>query len=231
MTDQMNITRRRLLHAPGALGGLAMAIPFGSVLAAEEVYKWALTAVTPGTVTGPFYPLLNKPVDPGTDLTLIKGGSERAKGDLLFLMGQVLNIKGTPIKGVEVEIWQANAAGRYDHPSDGNPAPLDPNFTGYGVAVTDAEGRYRFKTIAPGAYPVIPGWDRPPHIHFQLTGRRDRQVTQMWFPDHPLNGQDRLFTNLSPAARQMVTGKIEAPTGSMESDAKIALFNIIIPNG
>jgi protocatechuate 3,4-dioxygenase, beta subunit len=83
----------------------------------------------------------------------------------------------------------------------------------------------------PGAYPVVPGWDRAPHIHIDLTGRTDRQTTQMWFPDHPLNAQDRLFINYPLAARKMLTCKIEAPTGYMEPDAKMALFNAILPNG
>jgi protocatechuate 3,4-dioxygenase beta subunit len=199
--------------------------------AAEEIHKWAFDAVTPGTVMGPYYPLLSKPMDPGTDLTFVAHQSRRAKGQFLYLMGQVLNVKGRPVKGVEMEIWQANSVGRYDHPSDGNPAHVDPNFKGYGLAVTDAEGRYRFKTIVPAGYPVVPGWDRAPHIHFLLTGRRDRHVTQMWLPDDPLNAQDRLLTSLSPAERKRVTATIEPPIASMESDAKIALFNIVVPNG
>jgi protocatechuate 3,4-dioxygenase, beta subunit len=234
MTEELYVTRRHLLQTSSALGALATMAPLCSALArdeGEEIYKWALADVTPSTVPGPFYPLVNKPIDPDTDLTRSKGADERAKGQLLYLMGQVLNIKGKPVKGVEVEIWQANAAGRYSHPSDGNPAPLDPNFKGYGVAITDAEGRYRFKTISPGAYPVVPGWDRAPHIHIDLTGRRDRQTTQMWFPDHPLNAQDRLFINYPTAARKMLTCKIETPTENMEADAKIALFNVILPNG
>jgi len=229
MLEQSGITRRRLLHASGALSAIAVAMPVHSVLA-DKIYKWALADVTPGTVMGPFYPMANKPIERSADLVSSKD-KQRARGQLLYVMGQVLNAKGRPVKGVEVEIWQANAAGRYDHPSDGNPAPLDPNFRGHGVAVTDAEGRYRFKTVVPGSYPVVPGWDRAPHIHFQLTGRRDRHVTQMWFPDHPLNAQDRLLTNLPPPARQKVTGKIAAPSGSMEPDAKIALFDIVVPNG
>src|SRR5437667_4725776 len=166
-----------------------------------------------------------------THLSMIKGGTARAQGQLLYLMGQVLDIKGRPIKGVKVEIWQTNAAGRYNHPSDPNPASLDRNFHGYGVTLTDADGRYRFKTIKPGAYPVTQGWDRPPHIHFELTGRADRHVTQMWFPDEPLNAQDRLFNGLRPAAQQMLTGKIEPPTGAMEPDSKVALVDRIGPNG
>lgn len=229
MLEQSGITRRRLLRASGALGAIVVAMPAGSALA-DELHKWALSEVTPGTVMGPFYPLANKPIDRSADLTS-SDGKQRPEGQLLYLMGQVLNAKGAPIKGVEVEIWQANAAGRYSHPSDGNSAPLDPHFKGYGVALTDGEGRYRFRTVVPGSYQVVPGWDRAPHIHFQLTGRRDRHVAQMWFPDHPLNAQDRLFTNLPSPGRQKVTGKIEPPSGSMEPDAKIALFNIIVPNG
>ena len=231
MATEIGLTRRQILHASIAASGLAMLGSAYAARAAEETYKWTLSEVTPSTVAGPFYPLLNKPADRDTDLTVIEGRPGRAKGQVLYLMGQVLNIKGSPVKDVEVEIWQTNAAGRYDHVSDPNQAPLDPNFQGYGVAVTDAEGRYRFKTVKPGAYPVIQGWDRPPHIHFQLSGRADRLVTQMWFPDDPLNGQDRLFNTLRPAAQQMLTAKILPPTANMEPDSKIALFNMIVTNG
>lgn len=231
MAAEIGVTRRQVLHASIAASGLAMLGSPYAARAAEETYKWVLTEVTPSTVAGPFYPLVSKPVDRDTDLTVINGRTTRAQGQVLYLMGQVLNIKGIPVKGVQVEIWQPNAAGRYDHPSDPNPAPLDPNFQGYGLTTTDAEGRYRFKTIKPGAYPVTQGWDRPPHIHFQLSGRADRLVTQMWFPDDPLNGQDRLFNVLRPAAQQMLTAKIQPPTANLEPDSKIALFNIIVTNG
>jgi len=231
MAAEIGVTRRQVLHAAIAASGLGMLGSPYPARAAEEAYKWVLTEVTPSTVAGPFYPLMSKPVDRDADLTVINGRTTRAQGQVLHLMGQVLNIKGAPVKGVQVEIWQTNAAGRYDHPSDPNPAPLDPNFQGYGVTTTDAEGRYRFKTVKPGAYPVTQGWDRPPHVHFQLTGRADRVVTQMWFPDDPLNGQDRLFNVLRPAAQQMLTAKIQPPTANMEPDSKIALFNIIVTNG
>lgn len=231
MAGEIRPTRRQLLHASVAASGLVLVGSLDVALAAEETYKWVLNEITPAITAGPFYPLLNKPAPAGTDLTVVKSRKERAQGQLLYLMGQVLNIKGNPIKGVKVEIWQANAAGRYTHPSDGNPAPVDPNFQGYGVAVTDAEGRYRFKTVKPGAYPVTQGWDRPPHVHFELTGRYDRQTTQMWFPDEPLNGQDRLFNVLRPAQQSMLTCKLEASTGNLQPNSKTAVFNIIMPNG
>ncbi|PYM18954.1 MAG: protocatechuate 3,4-dioxygenase [Candidatus Rokuibacteriota bacterium] len=231
MTDQMGITPRRVLQGSIALGGLTIAAPLAPALGAEEILKWGPGLTTPSTVAGPFYPLLSKPVDRDADLTVISGRKDRAKGPVVHVMGRVLNLKGDPVKGVQVEIWQANAAGRYDHPVDPNPAPLDPNFQGYGVVVTDAEGRYRFKTIKPGGYPLTQSSYRAPHIHFELTGRMDRHITQMWFPGELLNSQDQLFTVLSPRAQQKVTCKLEAPTGSMEPESQIALWDIVIPNG
>jgi protocatechuate 3,4-dioxygenase beta subunit len=232
MTDQIKITRRRLVGASGAVGYcLGMVMRTGSVLSDEEVYAWAPGKVTPSVDSGPFYPMLNKPVDPNTDLTSMGDRKESARGQFLYVMGQVFDIKRKPVKDIQIEIWQANSAGRYNHPSDGNPAPLDPNFKGYGIAITDVEGRYRFKTVIPGGYPVIPGWWRPPHIHFQVTGRRDRLISQMWFPDDPLNSQDRFLNFYPPAAREVLTCKIEPPTGGMEPDAKIARHYFILANG
>ena len=99
-----------------------------------------------------------------------------------------------------VEIWQANAAGRYRHQVDQHPAPLDPNFTGAGRCLTDADGRYRFITIKPGAYPWgnHPNAWRPAHIHFSLFGRAftQRLVTQMYFPGDPLFVQDPIFNSV-----------------------------------
>ena len=126
---------------------------------------------TPDQVLGPFYPL-TKPLDRGSDLTRIPGKPGRAHGQVIHLMGRVLDMKGEPLAGVKVEVWQANAHGRYVHESDYNPAPVDPNFEGFGVQITDKEGRYCFTTIKPFGYPThIPGWQRPPHIHFDVTGK------------------------------------------------------------
>ena len=102
------------------------------------------------------------------------------------MTGRVLDSDGRPVPDTLIEIWQANAAGRYAHPVDDHPAPLDPNFTGAGRCVTDSQGRYRFVTIKPGAYPWRNhhnAW-RPAHIHFSLFGRAftQRLVTQMYFP-------------------------------------------------
>ena len=113
-----------------------------------------------------------------------------------------VDLRGRPLSGIKVEIWQANARGRYSHTKDTNPAPLDPNFQGYGVQITDSNGRYRFKTIKPGADPTgIGNWSRPPHVHFDVTGRHEALVTQMYFPNEPLNAKDQLLQSAGRDSR------------------------------
>ena len=118
-------------------------------------------------------------------------------GQRIVVQGRVLDGDGRPVRNTLVEIWQANAAGRYRHDVDRHPAPLDPNFRGAGRCLTDAEGRYRFVTIEPGAYPWKnhPNAWRARHIHFSLFGPAfaTRLVTQMYFPGDPLFFQDPIF--------------------------------------
>jgi protocatechuate 3,4-dioxygenase beta subunit len=137
------------------------------------------------------------------------------------------------VRGAKVELWQANARGRYAHPADVNAAPLDPNFQGFGVQVTDAEGRYRFKTIKPGAYPVNPVNPvevRPPHIHFDVTGAKDRLVTQMYFPEEPLNEKDVLFRELG-AGKGAATGTVLPPTKDIEPESLLVNWDIVLEKG
>lgn len=194
-------------------------------------HKWAFYDVTPGTVMGPFYPLMNRPRRAGADLGCLPGRRARARGRLLYVAGRLVDVSGKPIAGAGVEIWQANAEGRYNHPSDGNSAPLDRNFAGYGVLRTGADGEFCFKTIFPSGYPVVRGWNRAPHIHFLITGRRDRHVTQMWFPDHPLNRQDRLLMNFGKKERARLIGRLEGPSPNMEAESRVARFDIVLTNG
>jgi protocatechuate 3,4-dioxygenase, beta subunit len=127
-------------------------------------------------------------------------------GERIIVGGRVLDTAGRPLRGTLVEVWQANAAGRYRHRADRWPAPLDPNFSGAGRCLTDDEGRYRFVTVKPGPYPWgnhHNAW-RPAHIHFSLLGRAfaQRLVTQMYFPGDPLFEYDPIFNSVpDPAAR------------------------------
>jgi protocatechuate 3,4-dioxygenase beta subunit len=122
------------------------------------------------------------------------------QGQRIVVAGRVVDEDGRPVAGALLEVWQANAAGRYRHAKDDHPAPIDPNFTGAGRTLTDESGRYRFTTIKPGAYPWRNhhnAW-RPAHIHFSLFGGsfRTRLVTQMYFPDDPLIAFDPILQSI-----------------------------------
>ncbi len=128
-------------------------------------------------------------------------------GERIIVTGRVLDEDGRPIRGALLEVWQANAAGRYHHEVDQHPAPLDPNFAGAGRCLTDDDGRYRFITVKPGAYPWgnhENAW-RPAHIHFSIFGQlfTQRLVTQMYFPGDPLFDFDPIFQSVrDPKARE-----------------------------
>jgi protocatechuate 3,4-dioxygenase, beta subunit len=147
-----------------------------------------------------------------TDLTSQHPGEPL--GQRIRVLGRVLDSGGRPVPHALVEVWQANAAGRYAHRVDQHPAPLDPNFTGTGRCLTDAEGNYEFVTIQPGAYPWgnhENAW-RPAHIHFSLFGRAftQRLVTQMYFPGDPLFEHDPIFNSIpDPAARQRLVSRFD----------------------
>ena len=145
---------------------------------------------TPDQSLGPYFPIGPAPTR-HADLTL--GVEGRAQGEIIEVTGRILNLDGEPVRGIPVTIWQANSFGRYIHANDLNPAPLDANFVGCAGIRSDRDGVYRIKTIKPGAYPAGPNWMRPPHIHFEIHGRFERLITQMYFPDEPLNACDRLL--------------------------------------
>jgi protocatechuate 3,4-dioxygenase beta subunit len=138
-------------------------------------------------------------------------------GERIVVGGRVLDGDGRPVRNTLVEIWQANAAGRYVHPVDQHPAPLDPNFTGAGRCMTDDEGNYRFVTVKPGAYPWgnhENAW-RPAHIHFSLFGGAfaQRLVTQMYFPGDPLFEFDPIFQSVrDPRARERLVSRFDLDT-------------------
>ncbi|HEX6548435.1 MAG TPA: protocatechuate 3,4-dioxygenase subunit beta [Candidatus Dormibacteraeota bacterium] len=155
------------------------------------------------------------------DSDLTRQHSGEPLGQRIVVTGRVLDGDGRPVRDTLVEIWQANAAGRYIDPADQWPAPLDPNFTGAGRCLTDAEGRYRFVTVKPGAYPWRNhhnAW-RPAHIHFSLFGPElgSRLVTQMYFPGDPLFPFDPIYNSVpDPRARERMVARFDLETTEPE---------------
>jgi protocatechuate 3,4-dioxygenase, beta subunit len=155
---------------------------------------------------------LHTPIFGATDVTDVDHDLTRAHqgeplGERITVSGRLLDSSGQPVRGQLIEVWQANAAGRYAHLRDQHPAPLDPNFTGAGRTLTDDDGSYSFTTIKPGAYPWRNhdnAW-RPAHIHFSLFGSAftQRLVTQMYFPGDPLFAYDPILQSVTDeSARQ-----------------------------
>jgi protocatechuate 3,4-dioxygenase beta subunit len=149
-----------------------------------------------------------------SDSDLTVHGAGEPIGERIIVSGRVLGGDGRPVRSALIEIWQANAAGRYLHRVDQHPAPLDPNFTGGGRVLTDDEGRYRFITIKPGAYPWKNhhnAW-RPQHIHLSVFGRAftERLVTQMYFPGDQLFAYDPIYQSVrDPKARERMVSTLD----------------------
>jgi protocatechuate 3,4-dioxygenase beta subunit len=224
MNKNTTLHRRDALQIAAIFGAMSALSPVKLALAQSA------RARTPDQILGPFYPVAKTP-DPAGDLTHLPGRAGRAEGQVLNVMGRVLNIKGEPVRGAKLEVWQANTHGRYTHPADTNPAPLDANFEGFAVLKSDAEGRYQFKTIKPGAYPAGPGIVRPPHIHFRLSGHDDELVTQMYFDGEPLNEQDRFLQSAPPDRRVLLIAKLLPPPAELEPDSRLVVFDIVTLKG
>jgi len=217
-----DLSRREILKMSAVLAGA------GTLVSAKLAWAETVLRRTPGQILGPFYPV-TKIWAKTADLTRPRGASGQASGQALHVTGRVLNLSGEPVRDAQIEVWQANSHGRYRHPSDNNPAPLDPNFDGAAVLGTDAEGRYGFKTIKPGAYPAGPNTMRPPHIHFQVTGREDRLVTQMYFENEPYNETDRLLN--SAERKELLIAKLLPPSPELEPDSQLTTFDIVLFRG
>jgi protocatechuate 3,4-dioxygenase beta subunit len=171
--------------------------PYASTQKRSPTKPLILLPQTLSEVTGPVFG--HDDIKPGdNDLTRQHAGDPL--GERIIVTGRVLDENGRPVSNSLIEIWQANAAGRYPHKNDNHDAPLDPNFSGGGRTLTDADGRYRFLTIKPGAYPWRNHYNawRPAHIHFSLFGHAfaTRLVTQMYFPGDPLLPFDPMFTSI-----------------------------------
>jgi protocatechuate 3,4-dioxygenase beta subunit len=218
------LKRREVFQIAAAFGAMSASSPVKIALAQSGFRR------TPDQILGPFYPVGKSP-DLSGDLTRVPGRPGRAEGQVLNVMGRVLNLNGDPIGGAKLEIWQANAQGRYTHPADTNPAPLDPNFEGFAVLTTDAEGRYRFKTIKPGAYPTGPDTMRPPHIHLRLSAHMDELVTQMYFDGEPLNERDPFLQSVRSDRRDLLISKLLSPPPDAELDSRLVVFDVVTLKG
>lgn len=224
MTDQKSITRRRLLGAGAAL-------PLG--LLAGRSGAEASCASTPRQTSGPFYPLFEQ-TDKDVDLTRMVGHDASAAGAVIRVTGSVLDQNCRPVAGALVDLWQADHHGRYRHPADPNPAQPDPNFQGWGQAVTDADGRYAFRTIKPAAYPLefLDGKPAPeagfrtPHIHFRVSKRGYRElVTQMYFAGEALNERDIVLARVPVDERHRV---VVTPARAAGEDAPVYGFDLAL---
>jgi protocatechuate 3,4-dioxygenase beta subunit len=169
-------------------------------------------------ITGP---LLGADRMGALDHDLTRQHSGEPLGERIIVSGRVLDANNRPVPNTLVEVWQANAAGRYAHDRDRHDAPLDPNFSGVGRTVTDAQGNYRFVTVKPGAYPWRNhdnAW-RPAHIHFSLFGRSftQRLITQMYFPGDPLFPFDPIYNSVrDERARQRLVSRFDLATTEPE---------------
>lgn len=180
--------------------------------------------LTPTQPEGPFYPIKDQ-ADKDTDLTWVQGRNGQALGEVIFVQGVVLDEKCQPVSGAIVEIWQACASGKYDHPGDHeNPAPLDPHFQYWGRALTDQKGNYLFKTVIPGAYSAGEGWMRPPHIHFKVHKRGFLELTtQMYFKGQKYNEGDLILQRLGRSEQAQVVIELKEQEGR-----KVANFTLTL---
>jgi protocatechuate 3,4-dioxygenase beta subunit len=171
---------------------------------------------------GPFYPDA-LPAERDADLTAV-AGQPRALGMLLYVQGQVTDTRGKPLARAKLELWQANDKGRYLHSADTDASgPLDPGFQGYAALVTDAQGRFRIKTIKPAPYS-----SRTPHLHFIATAGGERLVTQMFFEGEKLNGRDDIFRSLDRDGQRAALGTWTDRAGDMEADALAVAWDIVL---
>jgi len=190
----------------------------GMLLAGPALASRLLT--TPAQTAGPFYPL-EYPLDDDNDLTRVRGRNGVARGRIVDIEGRVLDADDRPIAGARVEIWQCDANGRYHHPHDRG-GPLDEHFQGFGHHTTDANGRYRFRTIRPVPYP-----GRTPHIHYAvfIPGRRPF-TTQLYVAGEPGNDGDFLYRRIPAERRHLVTSEfLPVRGGHAELTAR---FDIIL---
>ena len=203
----------------------------------QRGFSWA--PPTASATKGPFYPIpeIDKQKHFDADLTRLDEKSPVADGEQIVVQGLVLDMDDRPLESVIVEVWQACASGRYNHPQDRNDRPADPNFQYWAKMLTGADGAFAFRTIHPGKYP-----GRTPHIHYRVIApKRPELVTQMYFESQSeYNKKDGIYMELKPEQRQAVTVGFEpkaiAPASDSTSKSELklptGLFRIVLgPTG
>ena len=209
----IEIVSRRLL-----LAGTA-----ASLLASPGA-RAATLAATPQQTEGPFYPV-SFPADMDSDLVQVRGQAAQALGTVLHLEGRVLDASGRPLLGTLVEIWQSDAQGLYDHPRQPGRDRRDAAFQGYGRMMADGEGRYRFRTLKPVAYP-----GRTPHIHLKVaTGTGGLLTSQFYIAGEPQNERDGVFRRAAQSALQRERIEMRlAPAPGVEAGALATTMDIVV---
>lgn len=203
-------TRRRFLGSTAAVLATA-ALPAGA----------ALREPTPRQTAGPFYPV-ELPLDDDNDLTRVAGEADPARGVVTDLGGRLLDLNGRPLRDLRIEIWQCDANGRYRHPEDPGRRSIDPGFQGHGHTATDADGRYRFRTIRPVQYP-----GRTPHIHVAVFAPGQHPfVTQLYVAGDPRNMDDFLFRRVPAEQRHLVVADFK-PRGP-DAAGLVAEWDIVL---
>ncbi|WP_114520736.1 protocatechuate 3,4-dioxygenase [Altererythrobacter sp. ZODW24] len=185
-----NLSRR-------AFAGSALAA--GTFVATRGMAQNGPPALTPESPLGRFYPA-NRKGDDDFDMTKVGGGKEVASGEIIEIRGRIVDRNGQSIRRATVDIWQANAAGRYTHDNEQSTAPIDEDFQGFARLETNTFGDWNIKTIKPGVYETPKGL-RAPHIHFEVTGFSHRLSAQLYFPDHAeQNAADPFYIALGDSA-------------------------------
>jgi protocatechuate 3,4-dioxygenase beta subunit len=225
MARRTRLSRRDLL-------GAGLLLPFGVLVATDRALAGACSA-TPRLSRGPFFPRDDQ-ADKDVDLTHLPGHEDTARGLVIRVEGRVLDEDCKPVDGALVDLWQADSNGRYSHPADRNPAPRDPDFQGWGQAVTGVDGRCAFRTVKPAAYPRGVVDERPdermgyrtPHIHFRISRRGFQELTtQMYFAGEALNETDFLLQQVPKADWPKIVLK---PHGGAPGDPPSFRFELTI---
>ena len=209
------ISRRDVTKALGFAGGSLLITP---VIAETAV-------PTPEQTAGPFYPVTPQD-DKDVDLTQIDGHANRATGEVILVRGRVFNTRGELLPGATVDVWQANHHGRYSHPDDPNPNPLDPDFQGWGIMQTAGDGAYGYKTIKPGAYAISEDTVRCRHIHYKVSHPDYTEITtQMYFPGDPLLADDIVMNDTPEELRHLL---ISEESEDADSGLPLYRFDVVL---